>query len=206
MPGSRYGQRSAAVLLSACGYWSDDRKAGPKVGEFLLDGVGIVVIAVAHTSRRRRSFDSASLRSASLRMTMGSLRSLRTTAGDWSPSPEGASHLPDKASTGLRPAERKVRETTSVSMCAEGARIFAQAGRNVIRVIGRIENVEVIARGSSLRERNRLAKAYGRGSWRKLKGTAHVELPDGARISAEIHWYEAHGIGRKEFKIKRLLE
>jgi hypothetical protein len=50
-----------------------------------------------------------------------------------------------------------------------------------------------------------LWKAYGRGSWRKLKGIASIKLRDGALVIAELHWYEAHGIGKKEFKIKRLV-
>lgn len=60
-----------------------------------------------------------------------------------------------------------------------------------------IAEVEVIATGRSIRERARLEKRYGRGRWRKLKGLALVELPDGSVVGAEIHWYEAHGVGRK---------
>jgi hypothetical protein len=72
-------------------------------------------------------------------------------------------------------------------------------------VVGTIKQVEVIAAGLGVRERRRLWKAYGRGSWRKLKGIARIKLRTGARVTAEVHWYEAHGIGKKEFKIKRLL-
>jgi hypothetical protein len=57
-----------------------------------------------------------------------------------------------------------------------------------------------------IRELARLRKLYGRGRWRKRKGIAQVRLPGGAIHTAERHWYEAAGIGRKEFKIKRLLE
>jgi hypothetical protein len=53
--------------------------------------------------------------------------------------------------------------------------------------------------------RRYLERTYGRGRWRKMKGIATVELPDGRICEAEIHWYEAHGIGRKDFKIKRVL-
>jgi hypothetical protein len=74
-----------------------------------------------------------------------------------------------------------------------------------LQVIGRIERVETIAIGNSIREQGRLTDQYGPGRWRKLKGLAHVRLPDGIIERAEIHWYEAHGIGRKEIKIKRLL-
>ncbi len=72
-------------------------------------------------------------------------------------------------------------------------------------IAGQVERVEVIAAGLGLRERKRLWKAYGRGPWRKLKGIARVKFADGTFSLAELHWYEAHGIGKKEFKIKRLL-
>jgi len=62
-----------------------------------------------------------------------------------------------------------------------------------------------IAEGSSIRDLRRLVKAYGRGRWRKMKSTALVELPDGRLRQAELHWYEAHGTGRRELKIRRLL-
>ena len=75
-----------------------------------------------------------------------------------------------------------------------------------IEIVGEITNVEVIATGKSLRERKRLVKFYGRGRWRKLKGFAAIRLRDGTIAKAEVHWYEAHGIGTKEIKIKRLLD
>ena len=71
---------------------------------------------------------------------------------------------------------------------------------------GEITNIEIIAVGSSIREVGRLRKTYGAGRWRKLKGIATVSLSDGSICQAELHWYEAHGIGKKEFKIKRFLE
>ncbi len=73
------------------------------------------------------------------------------------------------------------------------------------RIIGDIEDVEAIAAGRSVRERARLGKLHGGKRWRKLEGRAIVELPDGSTVRAEVHWYEAHGIGRREMKIKRLL-
>jgi hypothetical protein len=73
-------------------------------------------------------------------------------------------------------------------------------------ILGDITNIEVIAVGSSIREVNRLRKAYGSGRWRKLKGIATISLDDGSTLRAELHWYEAHSIGKKEFKIKRFLE
>jgi hypothetical protein len=75
-----------------------------------------------------------------------------------------------------------------------------------VQIVGSITNVEVIATGRSLRERKRLVKFYGRGRWRKLKGLAAIRLPNGTISQAEVHWYEAHGVGRKEIKIKRLLD
>ncbi|MFW6163470.1 MAG: hypothetical protein ACODAJ_11930 [Planctomycetota bacterium] len=74
-----------------------------------------------------------------------------------------------------------------------------------VEIIGRIRRPETISVGSSIREVARLRKAYGAGRWRKRKGVATVRLPDGAICEAEVHWYEAHGIGRKELKIKRIL-
>jgi hypothetical protein len=72
-------------------------------------------------------------------------------------------------------------------------------------VIGEITNIETIAIGSSIREVARLRKVYGVGRWRKLKGIAMIRLSNGTICEAEVHWYEAHGIGKKEFKIKRIL-
>jgi hypothetical protein len=64
----------------------------------------------------------------------------------------------------------------------------------------------VIASGHSIRELPRLRKLYGDGRWRKLKGVARILVPGGTMRLAEIHWYEAHGIGKKEFKIKRFVD
>jgi len=72
-------------------------------------------------------------------------------------------------------------------------------------IVGALRDVQSIASGSSIRELPRLRKFYGRGRWRKMKGIATIRLPDGMTRVAELHWYEAHGIGRKEFKIKALL-
>ena len=73
-------------------------------------------------------------------------------------------------------------------------------------LVSTIERVEIIAIGKSIRDLSRLRKAYGSGRWRKLKGLARVRLQDNTVCRAEIHWYEAHGIGRKELKIKRFLD
>jgi hypothetical protein len=72
-------------------------------------------------------------------------------------------------------------------------------------VIGEIWEVEVIARGTSIRELARLKKIYGPGRWRKLKGIASVRLASGRVRLAELHWYEAHGIGKRGIKRKRYL-
>jgi len=73
-------------------------------------------------------------------------------------------------------------------------------------IIGELSAVETIAVGSGIREIARLRKRHGRGRWRKRKGIASVRLPGGEIVLAELHWYEATGIGKREFKIKRLLE
>jgi hypothetical protein len=74
-----------------------------------------------------------------------------------------------------------------------------------LQIIGPITEIETIATSSGIRELQRLRKRYGRGRWRKRKGIAEVRLTSGQIVCAEIHWYEATGIGRKEFKIKHIL-
>lgn len=73
-------------------------------------------------------------------------------------------------------------------------------------IVGEITNTATIAVGRSIRDLARLQKTYGTGRWRKLKGITKVCLPDDTICKAEIHWYEAHGIGRKEIKLKRILD
>ena len=73
-------------------------------------------------------------------------------------------------------------------------------------IIDEITGIEIIARGSGVCEINRLRKMYGSGNWRKMKGIAHTRLPTGRARLAELHWYEAHGTGKKEIKRKRYLE
>ena len=72
-------------------------------------------------------------------------------------------------------------------------------------IIGEISNIETIAVDKSIREIARLRKNYSSRRWRKLKGIASIRLSDGFVTKAELHWYECHGIGRKEMKIKRYL-
>lgn len=69
-------------------------------------------------------------------------------------------------------------------------------------IVSEISKVETIATGPGVRDRARLRKQYVRVKWRKVKGIAKVRLPSGRIRLAEIHWYEAHGIGKKEYKLK----
>ena len=75
----------------------------------------------------------------------------------------------------------------------------------VREILSEIRNKEVIARGSSVKIRKRLEKLYGRGNWRKMKGIAEVRLSDGSVRLCEIHWFEAHSIGRRNIKAKHYL-
>jgi len=74
------------------------------------------------------------------------------------------------------------------------------------RVLGSIIATETIAVGPAIREIARLRRTYGRARWRKRKGVARVELGHGAVRTAEVHWYEATGVGKRELKIKRYLD
>ena len=73
-------------------------------------------------------------------------------------------------------------------------------------IVSQIEAVEVIAVGPGIRDLAFLQKVYGAGRWRKLKGLAQIRLPNGRLRRVELHWYEAHGIGRKDVKIKCYLD
>ena len=74
------------------------------------------------------------------------------------------------------------------------------------QICGELADVETFAIGKSIRELPRLRKLYGKGRWLKRKGFADVRLPNGTIRKAELHWYEASGIGKKEFKIKGFLD
>lgn len=77
---------------------------------------------------------------------------------------------------------------------------------DVFEIIGKIEKTEIIAVGERIRDIEWLRKTYGSGRWLKMKGLARVRfLDDGEEFEAELHWYEAHGIGKVEMKIKYLL-
>jgi hypothetical protein len=82
------------------------------------------------------------------------------------------------------------------------ARLLLACARMDFEIVGEITSIETFASGSGVRERTRLRRQYGQGRWRKRKGVARVRLVDGTLRLAEIHWYEAHGIGRREFKLK----
>jgi hypothetical protein len=73
-------------------------------------------------------------------------------------------------------------------------------------IIGKIEEIETMAIGGSIRDIMRLQKQFGRGRWRKLKGVVKVRLQSGHIRKAGVHWYEAHGIGKRKMKIKRFLD
>jgi len=72
------------------------------------------------------------------------------------------------------------------------------------KILSEIRDIETIASARGVYIRRHLERTYGRGRWRKMKGVPTVDLADGTICEAEIRWYEAHGIGRKEFKIKRI--
>lgn len=73
-------------------------------------------------------------------------------------------------------------------------------------IVGPVEQVETIATGSGVKIQAFLRKVHGRGRWRKRKGIASVRLANGKLRRVELHWYEAHGVGKRDFKIKRYLD
>lgn len=74
------------------------------------------------------------------------------------------------------------------------------------KILGPVQSVRTIAVGGKIREVMKLHRQFGYGRWRKMKGAARVRLENGNVRRAEIHWYEAHGIGKRKFKIKRFLD
>ena len=74
------------------------------------------------------------------------------------------------------------------------------------KIVGKIEKQRTFATGNGIREIARLRRVYGKGRWRKRKGIANIRLADGTLRTAEVHWYEASGIGRMEFKIKQFVD
>jgi hypothetical protein len=76
---------------------------------------------------------------------------------------------------------------------------------SAFHIVGSISEIELIASGRAIRELGRLRKHYGGTRWRKLKGIAVAHFPNGTSSRVEVHWYEAHGVGKREMKIKRIL-
>lgn len=74
-----------------------------------------------------------------------------------------------------------------------------------MKIVGNIQHIETIADGSGIRERANLRERYGEGNWKKKKGVASICLDDGSLATAELHWYEAHGVGKVKMKVKRWL-
>lgn len=74
-----------------------------------------------------------------------------------------------------------------------------------MKIVSAVTGIETIAEGHGIREIAKLQEAYGCGNWKKKKGVAWVQLDDGHTALAEIHWYEAHGIGKVKLKVKRWL-
>ena len=74
------------------------------------------------------------------------------------------------------------------------------------KIVGKIEKQRTFATGNGIREIARLRRVYGKGRWRKRKGIANIRFADGTFRTAEVHWYEASGIGRMEFKIKQFVD
>ena len=87
-----------------------------------------------------------------------------------------------------------------------GSKTRYNRARMDFEIVGDLAAVETIAAGKGIRELPRLRRLYGKGRWRKMKGVARIRLRDGRVRRAELHWYEAHGIGKKEFKRKRFLD
>ena len=73
-------------------------------------------------------------------------------------------------------------------------------------ILGKIRAIEAIASGRQIRELKRLRKLFGGQKWRKCKGYARIRLANGDIVEAELHWYEAHGVGKRKVKIKRIFD
>jgi len=86
------------------------------------------------------------------------------------------------------------------------ASVFVYNRLVFFEIVSEFDQVETIAVGRAIRELNRLQKRYGKAKWRKAKGIAEIRLQSGLVVEAELHWYEAHGVGKKEIKVKRLLD
>jgi hypothetical protein len=81
-----------------------------------------------------------------------------------------------------------------------------QAAMQDFELLGELSDIEVIGVNILIRERKRLIKHFGGRCWRKLKGVAQIRFPNGEIRRAELHWYEAHGVGRRKMKVKQVLD
>ena len=72
-------------------------------------------------------------------------------------------------------------------------------------LLAEIRDVQTIASGHGIRDLRILTKRFGTGNWRKLKGFCTVRFANGTVAEAELHWYEAHGIGKRWIKVKRVI-
>jgi hypothetical protein len=132
----------------------------------------------------------------------------RPTVGNCGAAQRGAAPFPGRRSRRRqRPPSRNVAAGFSAPASVGVDRPCALCHDRIVyfEIIGEVGSVETIATGSGIRELARLRKLYGRARWRKRKGVARVRLEDGEIMLAELHWYEATGIGKREFKIKRFL-
>jgi hypothetical protein len=125
---------------------------------------------------------------------------------------------PSRRANGRRPKTSAKNWTpSSTPRCAHSRECWRDDGRlrgrhalqspvQDFEILGEVSEVEPMAIGTGIRDLARLRRLYGKGRWRKMKGVARIRLNDGRVRLAELHWYEAHGIGRKEFKRKRNLD
>jgi hypothetical protein len=86
------------------------------------------------------------------------------------------------------------------------AAVILQGMGSDFELLGDLTDIEIIAVNLSLRERRRLIEEFGGHRWRKLKAVGRVRFPNGEARLAELHWYEAHGVGRRKMKVKRVLD
>ena len=93
-----------------------------------------------------------------------------------------------------------------LQFAADARRYAAGQSWMKFKITGNIKNEETFASGSGIREISRLRRVYGKGRWRKRKWIADIEFENGTQKQVELHWYEATGIGRREYKIKRILK
>jgi len=86
------------------------------------------------------------------------------------------------------------------------AAVMLQSMGSDFELLGELTTIEIIAVNLSIRERQQLRDQFGGRRWRKLKGVGRVRFPNGVVRMAEVHWYEAHGVGRRKMKVKRVLD